>query len=98
MVSFLGGELVGVKFEIVAHLHHLVFAYPLFSFGGERLQDSSVFPQCIADVPHYGIGVAVQTVVIGVAALVGTEFFVGSAQNGLPAFDACFFIFHNLSY
>jgi hypothetical protein len=53
-------------------------------------QYAPVPAKAMVDVAHIIVAVAVQLVVMGVAAVIAAEFFIRPAAQGLPATDALF--------
>ena len=53
-----------------------------------------VSPELGVDVPHHGISLPAETVVVVVSAEVVAEFLVGPSNNGIAAIHACFFHGH----
>ena len=79
---------VGEIVEIEPLLQKCFPADPRFSIGIQEGQYSPVLPDGIVDVAHEVYYLAVDTVVESAAALVGTEFLVRPALDGVTAFGA----------
>lgn len=67
-----------------------------FSTRVQFFQYPSVFAQDVINVPHYIIAIAIELVIIIIAAKVITEFFIGPAMYGRAAIKAKFFRVHCL--
>ncbi len=59
----------------------------LAQIQGEAVQDAIVFSQPVVDIPHQVAIVPIKTVVVGIAAIVGTKFLVRPAPDGITAFQ-----------
>jgi hypothetical protein len=68
-----------------------LMAYTTIALGVQPHENTPVLAQRIIHVPDVVGFIAVQTIVVHAAALVGTKFFVHSAFDGYAAFKAGFF-------
>lgn len=84
------GSNMGVKIEIETCFYQLVTMYLRFPFLIKLYKYTPVPAQHVVDVANIIIGIAIQVVIICVAALIGAEFFIRSSLESLPAFKAMF--------
>jgi len=88
LAAFLGAVNIGKMIEVETFFHQFLFMHPGFFGFVKALQYPPVLAQDVVDIPDEVGVVAVQLVVIGVAAHVGTEFFVDSSAEFFAAFEA----------
>jgi hypothetical protein len=92
-----GGECVGEVGEVIATF--LQFAFGQFgdaAFCGVKFfQYPSVLAQNVIDVAHQVVAVAVLLIIVGVAALVVTKFFIGTSFDRRFARKASFRLRHH---
>jgi len=88
LAAFLGAVNIGEMVKIKTFFYQFFLVH--FGFFGfvEALQYTPVFPQDIVNVSNQIGVVAVELVVVSIAAHVGTEFFVNSSAEFFVAFEA----------
>jgi hypothetical protein len=89
--SFLGNIQVSEVVEIEPEVRQLFLVHRDFIFRNQLHQNPSVLFQNAVDVPDCFAAVAVKPVVVIVAALIVTEFFIGPALNRFSAIETCFY-------
>jgi len=79
--------------EIVSQGVESVFMDSCFAFTCQIGKYSPVFPEKAMHIPDKIVSITVQPVVVIVPALVGAEFFIGTATKGITAIET--FSFHS---
>jgi len=75
------------KIKQEALLLQFVSAYPYGLFTGRQqvFKYPPVSPQFVIDIPYIIIVIGLQLVIVGIAAIIITKFFIGSAFYGFAA-------------
>lgn len=81
----------GVEAEIEPFFFQTLGGHFYFTARVKRIQDTAIFSEYGVDFPNISARLTVQAVVVGAAALIGTEFLVNSSQKRRAAFRTCSF-------
>ena len=81
------------KAEVISQGIEGILMYCCLSFTCQICKNSSVLPEQTVYIPDKIIGVAVEPVIVIIPALVGAEFFIGTATKNIAAIET--FPFHS---